>query len=37
MVENIHSTNVSEPLITPNTIAFILEMNVTMKGKAREK
>ena len=35
MVENIHSINISEPLIVPNSIAFILEMDVTMKGQPR--
>jgi len=35
MVETVHSIAVSEPLIAGNTIAFVLTMDVTMKGKGR--
>lgn len=35
MVGEIHSLDVSEPLMVANTIAFILHMDVTMKGKGR--
>ncbi|PSL46561.1 SnoaL-like protein [Chitinophaga niastensis] len=35
MVEAFHSSKVSEPLVTGNSIAFILSMDVTMKGKDR--
>lgn len=31
-----HANTVSNPLITGNAIAFILTMDVTMKGKERE-
>ena len=37
MVQQIHSTKVSEPLITTNTIALKFDMDITMKGKPREK
>ena len=37
MVENTHSINISEPLVAANSIAFTLEMDVTMKGKQRDK
>ena len=36
MVETTHSINVSEPLIATNSIAFTLEMDITMKGRPRE-
>lgn len=36
MVEKMHSTKVSTPLVTANTIAFTLSMDVTMKGRPRE-
>jgi hypothetical protein len=36
MVEQTHSISVSEPLIAGNAIAFILTMDVTMKGRPRE-
>jgi hypothetical protein len=35
MVEEVHSLEVSEPLVTAQTIAFILTMDVTMKNKGR--
>jgi len=35
MVEEIHATKISEPLIVANSIAFILTMDVTMKGQKR--
>ncbi len=37
MVEQMHGGSVSEPLIAGNTIAFALTMDVTMKGRSREK
>jgi hypothetical protein len=36
MVEEMHHINVSQPIITNNSIAFKLTMEVTMKGKPRE-
>jgi hypothetical protein len=36
MVEEMHGINVSEPIITNNTIAFKLTMEVTMKGRPKE-
>jgi hypothetical protein len=36
IVEKMHSTALSEPLIAGNTIAFTLMMDVTMKGRPRE-
>jgi ketosteroid isomerase-like protein len=35
MVETMHSTAVSEPLVSGNVIAFTLTMDVTMKGQGR--
>lgn len=35
MVQEMHSIAVSEPLVAVNTFAFILHMDVTMKGKGR--
>lgn len=35
MVESMHSTAVSDPLVTGNVIAFTLTMDVTMKGQGR--
>ena len=35
MTEQLHETKVSEPLITDHTIAFVLTMDITMKGKER--
>ena len=32
MVQEMHSTHVSEPLVTNNTIAFKFDMDITMKG-----
>lgn len=37
MVEKMHEGSVSEPLVAGNTIAFTLTMDVTMKGRSREK
>jgi hypothetical protein len=37
MVEASHGLNVSDPLITAGSIAFTLEMDITMKGRKREK
>lgn len=36
MVEEMHNNTVSNPLVTGNSIAFILTMDATMKGKKRE-
>ena len=33
MVEEVHGNTVSEPLVTNNSIAFTLSMDVTMQGK----
>ena len=35
MVETMHRVTTSEPLIAGNSIAFVLTMDVTMKGKDR--
>lgn len=35
MVEKSHSITVTEPLVTQNTIAFLLTMDMTMKGRPR--
>ena len=35
MVEKTHSITVSEPLVTENISAFILSMDMTMKGRPR--
>jgi hypothetical protein len=35
MTEELHNVTVSNPLVTGNTIAFILTMDITMKGKKR--
>lgn len=37
MVEQMHGGSVSEPLIAGKSIAFALTMDVTMKGRGREK
>ncbi|MBT1702212.1 nuclear transport factor 2 family protein [Chryseosolibacter indicus] len=37
MIEQMHSIEVSQPLIAGNSIAFTLQMDVTMKGKGRMK
>ncbi len=36
MVQDMHSMQISEPLITNQTIAFKLDMDITMKGRPRE-
>jgi hypothetical protein len=36
MVEEMHNVAISEPLLTANTIAFKLTMDVTIKGRDRE-
>ena len=36
MMEKTHGINVSEPIIANNSIAFKLDMDVTMKGRERE-
>lgn len=36
IVEVMHSTAISEPLVTGNIIAFTLTMDVTMKGHPRQ-
>jgi len=33
MVDKVHGNTVSEPLVTDNSFAFTLSMDVTMKGK----
>jgi hypothetical protein len=35
MVEEMHGGSVSEPLVAGNTFAFVLSMDMTMKGKGR--
>jgi hypothetical protein len=35
MTEELHNISVSDPLVTGNTIAFVLNMDITMKGKKR--
>lgn len=37
MVEDYHSISISEPLVAANSIAFVLDMDLTMKGRKREK
>lgn len=37
MVEQVHGGNVSEPLVAGNTIAFVMTLDVTMKGQKRSK
>ena len=37
MVEDIHSIEISEPLVTGNSFAFTLVMDITMKGQERSK
>lgn len=37
MVQDYHSLNISEPLVTDNCIAFVLSMDLTMKGRPREQ
>jgi ketosteroid isomerase-like protein len=35
MTEKVHKIDVSEPLVAGNSIAFVLGMDITMKGKGR--
>jgi ketosteroid isomerase-like protein len=35
MVQEVHSLEVSEPLVAGNTFAFVMTMDVTMKAKGR--
>jgi hypothetical protein len=35
MVQEVHSLTVSEPLVAGNTFAFVMTMDLTMKGKGR--
>ncbi|HTJ13289.1 MAG TPA: nuclear transport factor 2 family protein [Dinghuibacter sp.] len=37
MVEATHGITTSQPLVTGNTIAFVLDMDMTMKGRPRSK
>jgi ketosteroid isomerase-like protein len=37
LVEKLHSLEASEPLVAGNSIAFVLTMDVTMKGQGRMK
>ena len=37
MVQEYHSLNISEPLVTDKCIAFVLSMDITMKGRSREQ
>lgn len=37
MVDELHGIEVSEPLVAGNSIAFVMEMDVTMKNKGRMK
>jgi ketosteroid isomerase-like protein len=37
MVETMHSIETSDPLVAGNAIAFVLEMDMTIKGKGRMK
>ena len=37
MVEKMHGIEVSDPLVAGNSIAFKMEMDLTMKGKGRMK
>lgn len=37
MVEKMHSIDISQPLIAENSIAFRMEMDITMKGRGRMK
>jgi hypothetical protein len=36
MVQDYHSIDISEPLVAGNSIAFTLNMDITMKGRQRE-
>ena len=35
MVEEYHGTEISEPIIAPNSFALTMSMDVTMKGRGR--
>lgn len=37
MVEDVHTIELTEPIVTGNAIAFKLVMDVTMKGRPRER
>lgn len=37
MVEAMHSCEVSQPLVAGNSIAFVMDMDMTMKGQPRGK
>jgi hypothetical protein len=37
MVEKMHGSSISDPLVSGSSIAFTLTMDVTMKGKPRQK
>jgi hypothetical protein len=37
MVQDNHSCDISEPFVTGNSIAFLLTMDITMKGQDRSK
>lgn len=37
MVEEMHSIEVGEPIVAENSFAFVMTMDVTMKGKGRFK
>lgn len=37
MVEAMHGVSTSQPLVTGSSIAFVLDMDVTMKGRTRER
>lgn len=37
MVEKTHGVKVSEPVVAGNSFAFVLDMDVKMKGRDREK
>jgi hypothetical protein len=37
MVDELHSTTISEPLVTATSIGFILTMDIKMKGRDRMK
>lgn len=37
MIEKMHSIEISQPLIAENSIAFRMEMDLTMKGRGRMK
>ncbi len=36
MVEHIHNIEISDPLVAGNAIAFTMEMDMTMRGRALE-